>query len=392
MKRNLGKDSQIISIFSFPMPSNVNVLLYSLVEILKSTGKTVLIVTSKIPDGYDNENVIIKDLRISLHFRNDISPKWWSNLLQILKLILIQIKMSWILISMSNKIDIVIFYIGGANLIIPILIAKILKKKIMFSAIGLGSMSYKNSRKRKTLLQNTFLVILSVLEHIIFYVSDKIIVESVGVIKFLNLERYYPKIITNGARYIDIKKFKVTKKLKDRKNIIGYIGRLEEGKGINNLLKVIPHILIWNDSIKFIIIGDGPLRPKVKALEKNLNPQKIELLGWINHDEIATYLNELRLLILPSYSEGLPTIMLESMACETPILSTPVGGVPDLIKEGITGFIIKDNSPETISNHIKKIIGNPNLEEICKNARMLIEKDFTFDASVKRWKRIIESI
>ena len=104
------------------------------------------------------------------------------------------------------------------------------------------------------------------------------------------------------------------------------------------------------------------------------------------------YLNELKLLVLPSYTEGLPNIMLEAMACGTPVLATPVGAIPDVIKDGETGFIMENNSPERIAENVIRALNDSNLDIIVKNARELVEKDFTYEAAVERYRKILGSI
>ena len=124
---------------------------------------------------------------------------------------------------------------------------------------------------------------------------------------------------------------------------------------------------------------------------ENLN-NKVELTRWIPHDELPDYLNELKLLILPSYTEGLPNIMLEAMACGTPVLATPVGAIPDVIKDEKTGFIMEDNSPECIAENVIRALNGPNLNEIVKNARVLVERDFTYEAAVERYRKILKEL
>ena len=80
------------------------------------------------------------------------------------------------------------------------------------------------------------------------------------------------------------------------------------------------------------------------------------------------------------------------MACGTPVLATPVGAIPDVIKDGVTGFIMKDNSPECIAENVIRALEHPNLDEIVKNARELIEKDFTYEAAGERYRKILGSI
>ena len=96
--------------------------------------------------------------------------------------------------------------------------------------------------------------------------------------------------------------------------------------------------------------------------------------------------------VLPSYTEGLPNIMLEAMACGTPVLATPVGAIPNVIKDGETGFIMKDNSPECIAENVIRALNHPNLERIAGNARALVEREFTYERAVERWREVLKTI
>ena len=386
-----------VCVISFPMPSAlvVNVLLFNLIEILEPICEKIYVVTSNIPkDKIFSKKIRIIDVKTALHFRHTIHPMWWSTLHQFLKIINIQLKMCWMLTKISKEIEIVIFYVGGANLFLPVLMAKALRKKVVTAAIGRASLGYKKTHDKRLLSRGgAFAGILSMLERGNFYLSNRIIVESHGVINFLGLDKYKQKVVASGARYIDTEAFRITKELDERKNLIGYIGRLEEGKGVMNIVKAMPLILERRDNLKFFLGGYGPLRDRIEDELRNNNlSQKVELTGWIVHDKIADYFNELKLFILPSYSEGLPTGVLEAMACGTPVLATPVGGIPDVIKDGETGFVLEDNSPEWIAKNVIKILEHQNLDEIVKNARKIIEKEYTYEAAVERYKRIFETI
>jgi len=381
-----------VCIVSFPMPSAlvVNVFLYNLVEILESICEKIYVVTSNIPrDRTFSEKIRIQDVKTTMHFRDTIRPMWWSSLLQFLKIITIQMKMCWILIKISKDIDIVIFYVGGANLLPPVLMAKALRKKVITSAIGLGSLGYKKVHNNRLFSKGrAFSIILSVMEKTIFSLSDRVIVESPSVINFLDLGKYKQKLVTTGARYVDTELFQIKKELRERKNLVGYIGRLEEGKGVMNFFEAIPLILEKQDNLEFFLGGYGPLYDRIKErLRSNNLSRKVELMGWIPHDKVANYLNELKLLVLPSYSEGLPTIVLEAMACGTPVLATPVGGIPDVIKDGETGFIMENNSPKCFAENIVRVLECPDLDNVTKNARKLIKEKYTYEAAVERYKK-----
>jgi len=192
---------------------------------------------------------------------------------------------------------------------------------------------------------------------------------------------------------LDFDKFTIKKQIGQREKVVGYIGGLSKSKGVLNLLQAIPNILEEESEIKFMIAGDGDLVNFIREfINKNELTDKVKLLGWIPHRELPEYLNELKLLILASYSEGLPNIMLESMACGTPVLVTPVGAIPDVIKDGKTGFIMEDNSPECIARSVIRALSYPNLEQIAENARTLVEKEYTFEVAVKGYKNILASL
>ena len=97
-----------------------------------------------------------------------------------------------------------------------------------------------------------------------------------------------------------------------------------------------------------------------------------------------------RLLVLPSYTEGLPNIMLEAMACGTPVLATPVGAIPDVIIDGKTGFIMENNSPECIAENVVRALNSPDLERIAEDGRRFVEENFSFEKTVENWKRILQ--
>ena len=112
----------------------------------------------------------------------------------------------------------------------------------------------------------------------------------------------------------------------------------------------------------------------------------------IPHEKLSEYLNQLTLLVNPSYTDTGPQIVLEAMACGTPILSSLVGMVPDLIKDGENGFIMNDNSPECIAKNVTRVLDNPNLEHITKKALAIIEKEYSYEAAVKRYTEIFRQI
>jgi len=97
----------------------------------------------------------------------------------------------------------------------------------------------------------------------------------------------------------------------------------------------------------------------MRTLDNNGLITRVDIPGWISQVDLAKYLNTLRLLVLPSSTEGLPNILLEAIACGTPVVSTPVGAIPDIIQDDENGFIMDNNSPDVyqkISSEPSKIL------------------------------------
>jgi glycosyltransferase involved in cell wall biosynthesis len=200
--------------------------------------------------------------------------------------------------------------------------------------------------------------------------SDRIICYSGNFVQEYGLKRYVNKISIAPKHFLDFTKFKIKKEFYKRRNLIGYIGRLSEEKGVINLVNAIPQVLKQYPNLEFLIIGDGQLRGTLqKIIKRNNLHEKVKVLGWIPYESIPDYLNELKLLVLPSYTEGLPNAVLEAMACGTIVLATPVGSIPAVIKDGENGFLMKDNSPKCIADNILRVISKPAFKRNSKSCK-----------------------
>jgi glycosyltransferase involved in cell wall biosynthesis len=270
--------------------------------------------------------------------------------------------------------------------LLPMLIAKVLRKRVVWI---LPSSLIKMIEIHKSPLR-----VVSEYSHNISYaLANKIILYSPNLIKEWNLEKYKNKISIAHPHFLDFDKFKIKKKFDERDNLIGYIGRLSEEKGILNFVNAIPKISKEKNNLQFLIGGDGLLREKIeKYLDENDLNDKVKLVGWIPHNGLPDYLNELKLLVIPSYTETGPVIALEAMACGTPIIGTKVGHMADLVRDQETGFILEDNSSQCIARNTIRALNYLELEQIAKNARALVEKEFTYEKAVERYREVLNDI
>lgn len=370
-KRRIRK----ILLITGPSSKVSEIFIKNLMEILLGSFKLVLIGRVENIDSFSD-----------LEKYYDVTYKYSNGLGRIITFLIMQFEISCHMIKEKNA-DICLFFLSN-NLIIPIIISRILRRgqKIIMFPGGLMSEAYK---RRGSILSYPF----KLFEKLSYRLSDHIILYSPNLIKEWNLQKYENKILIAHEHFLDLHKFRIKKEFCKRDNLVGYIGRLSEEKGILNFVEAIPEILKERDDLDFRIGGDGQLRDEIeKYLDENGLNDKVNLAGWIPHDKLPDYLGQLRLIVLPSHSEGLPNIMLEAIACGTPVLATPVGAIPDIIKDGEAGFIMKNNSPECIAKKIISVLNHPNLDTIIRNARALVEREFTYEAAVERYWKIMESI
>ncbi len=299
------------------------------------------------------------------------------------------------LLRIANQINAIIYYVGTKGYLLSMLMARLLGKRIVMCSASSTPRVAEVMRKEGSLVWDSAAPpgIMSVLERASLALSHRIWVQSESVIGISGLDRYRGKTSICDLFYIDAAHLSLKRELKKRGDVIGYLGRFDENKGVLNLVRAIPVILEGYEKAEFILFGGGELLPRVHEEIKRSNlQQRVRLPGGIPREKVGDCMNELKLFVLPSYSEGLPHVIKEAMACGTPVLATPVGGVPDLIKDGETGFIMEDNSPECIAENVIRAIKHPSLEEIAQNGRRLVEREYAYEVMVEKCRSALTKL
>lgn len=368
-----------VGIITKPLGSGGIIPVSNLVEIFASISDSVLIVTANEGANLNprrNKRIIIDSFQYK--YGKDTFEKIANNFL-------LQIKIAFSIFRRRKNISTWVFFLDSHVFLLPVIVAKIFGSKVVFPLAA----SIKGSAKAQNNWLNNLLLLF---ESITFDFADCIILYSGNLISDWDLSRYGSKILIAHRHFLDFETFTVTNPLHGRPPLIGYIGRLSGEKGVQHFAQALPAILSDQQDLRVLIGGDGQLRETIDAsLQDEGLTARVNHPGWISHNDLPKYLNQLRLLVLPSYSEGLPNIMLEAMACGTPVLVTPVGAIPDVIIDGKTGFIMENNSPECIAENVKRALDSPDLEQIAEAGRRFVEENFTFERVVARWKEVLKN-
>jgi colanic acid/amylovoran biosynthesis glycosyltransferase len=181
-------------------------------------------------------------------------------------------------------------------------------------------------------------------------------------------------------------------------------GRLVEKKGLAYGIKAVASLLKKYKNIEYFIIGDGFLKKDLAALITRLNVGKnIKMLGWQNQEEVVKILYNAHIFLLPSVTaksqrylgdeEGIPVSIMEAMAMGLPIISTFHSGIPELAKDGKSGFLVPERNVKELAEKLEHLITHPNLLISMGYAgRKQIEKKFNIDQQNQKLVHILEQL
>ena len=222
-------------------------------------------------------------------------------------------------------------------------------------------------------------------EYLVNELVETIIVPSESCIDHFDLENHAEKIKISPFHIGE--EFKHSKPYGERPYDICYIGEMSTEKGVDILIDAIKHInTTRHDSVQLVLCGRGDL---VKEYADILDEEYIDYRGWVNHSKLPEILNNSRSFVQFSESEGLPTVILESLACGTPVLAKPVGGVSDIIIDGKNGRLYSPSNPEHASEKILEFLETDDLEAFSSNAQNTIDKKYRLQPTIDRFREIL---
>lgn len=381
-------DNSRLCVVTGPLPQKVNgadiVHITNLLNLLLQIFPKLYLISLNFPKKNLNNN------KIKLISSN--SPYHNNMILRIITFILMQIKVSYEIIRIQKKVDVLLFSIGAVELFLPILTSKLFKKKVFVMHPGKGVIpTFVKTEYNNKIFGNFYIQSALALEKLSYSLSDQIIVHNHDLQKYAKNQNIYNKIVYGSRFYIDSDTFNIKTDLTSRRFGVSYIGKFTEIKGVMNFVSAIPIIEHSNKNVEFFVCGDGTQKDIVVNKLNNLDfKEKIQISAWIDHKRLPEYLNKIKILVIPSKTEVGPQILLEAMACGTIVLSTKVGIVEHTIKDGENGFLLENNSPECIAQNILRIINDPHLDEVSRNARRLVEENYSLTVVSKLYKEIIE--
>lgn len=169
---------------------------------------------------------------------------------------------------------------------------------------------------------------------------------------------------------------------RDSKAIL-FLGRLGKEKGVPDLIDATATVAAAVPELELWLGGDGdPNELRARAQALGLGPQTA-FLGWVTGEEKHRRLSNAAVFVLPSHNEGLPMAVLEAMAYGLPVISTPVGGIPEAVTDGVEGFLITPGDEAALADRLIRLLTNAELrQQMGAAARLKAESKFSVAAIV----------
>ncbi len=206
------------------------------------------------------------------------------------------------------------------------------------------------------------------------------------------------EVVYNG---VDIKKFKfsisdrkkIREKLRisDRHTVLLHVSNISSNKGVFETLEAFKILYNHTNDIRLIFVGDGEDFLSLKSKIKKYGLENVVfMVGSKKHDEIPGWMSAADIFVFPTYYEGLPNVVLEAMAVGLPIIASKVGGIPEVVKDGVNGFLIEPKNVKALVDSLKFLLSGRRGKFFSENSQKIISEKFTWKRHAQRMCELYE--
>ncbi|WP_217914277.1 glycosyltransferase family 4 protein [Miltoncostaea marina] len=177
--------------------------------------------------------------------------------------------------------------------------------------------------------------------------------------------------------------------------IVTYVGKLVPRKGVDVLVEAMGLLARRPGGAPLLVAGGiGELRPSLERRAAELGvADRVRFVGKIDHDEVGWWMAAGDVFVLPSLSEGLPTVVCEAMNCGRAVVATAVDGTPEAVRDGETGLLVRPRDPEGLAEALARVLGEPGLAGRMGEAALRIgREEYTWDANARRMEAIYAAV
>lgn len=176
--------------------------------------------------------------------------------------------------------------------------------------------------------------------------------------------------------------------------LIVFLSHVTRQKGLHVLIKSLPDVLAQWRGIKLLVAGEGDFLDGAKRLVGSLGlGRHIIFTGHVPHERSASHLNAADLFVLPTLrQEGMPFALLEAMACQKPVVTSRIGGIPSVVEHGVNGLLVPPGNAAGLTRAILRLLDDEELaERIARKARETVVRGYSIDSMVDGTLRVFDA-
>jgi glycosyltransferase involved in cell wall biosynthesis len=172
------------------------------------------------------------------------------------------------------------------------------------------------------------------------------------------------------------------------------VGRLCVQKGQMLLVEAVQKLVAQGLDVELVLVGDGEMRAVIESLIVRLNLQKnVRITGWISSEQVRDEILAARALVLPTFAEGLPVVIMEAMALRRPVVSTYIAGIPELVRPGEHGWLVPAGDVDALVEAMRACLDSPTdlLMRMGEAARERVLERHNVDAEAAKLGRLLRA-
>ncbi|MDJ0734017.1 MAG: glycosyltransferase [Nostocaceae cyanobacterium] len=172
------------------------------------------------------------------------------------------------------------------------------------------------------------------------------------------------------------------------------VGRLAEQKGHLVLIEAVARLAAEGLQFKLVLVGDGPLRSEIESMIARFGLENhVEIIGWASNSEVKQQILNSRAMVLSSFAEGLPVVIMEALALGRPVITTHVAGVPELVEDRKCGWLVTPGSVEALTVAMRTALQSPveTLEQMGKAGATLIAQRHNITIEAEKLAALFQS-
>lgn len=297
--------------------------------------------------------------------------------------VMTEIQVMITMINVGVRYDTTIFFHSAP--VAPVFVARLMRKRTVLYVGGSGHLSLQGGSSADKLLSWPFL-------------GEELLTMSLAnrVVTVMNFDwidgPFAKKVTIAPARIVDqefFERYRGHDHHRRDEHRIGYVGRLSPEKGVEELVDAFSLIAPVSPSLKLQIVGDGPLKSRLESKVAHHHLQdRVEFTNWV--ENVEDYLTELSLLVLPSKTEGVPSVILEAMAACTPVLVSKLDWSTRNIREAENGFLLDSTKAEIMAEKIVDLMASPGtLRLVAANAYEWLKSISDETVVLRKWAEVL---